>query len=268
MDFVGFRNATLIPLNTEAVGDAEYLGIFMHVVCPIAREFDPELVLISAGFDGLRGDAVGNWNLSPLIYAHLVRLLQTTLPSVPLCLILENCYNPSASAQGVKWTLKALLGDSLPSLGPLGPLNPSVINSIWTTIDQQKSEWRSLAAVFQMFSSSRQAYGLEKFQSANSTDLENKQWRRKTDSLMERGLFPTRSDKMLPREIVEIYAEELLETIKRYKSRSTSYITSVCFPAGSDCIQMAKIKYSSGKKALFLQQNRVVSNLELDLLNA
>eukprot|EP00965_Chrysotila_dentata_P149990 4953880-Pleurochrysis_carterae.AAC.1 len=38
--------------------DAEYLAAFELIVMPIAREFAPELVLVSAGFDSAKGAAV------------------------------------------------------------------------------------------------------------------------------------------------------------------------------------------------------------------
>ena len=37
------------------MGDAEYLAAFRTIVMPIAREFDPDFVLVSAGFDAARG---------------------------------------------------------------------------------------------------------------------------------------------------------------------------------------------------------------------
>ncbi|XP_049978292.1 histone deacetylase 9-like [Alexandromys fortis] len=37
------------------MGDAEYLEAFRTVVMPVAKEFDPDMVLVSAGFDALEG---------------------------------------------------------------------------------------------------------------------------------------------------------------------------------------------------------------------
>uniref|UniRef100_A0A8C6GNP9 Histone deacetylase n=1 Tax=Mus spicilegus TaxID=10103 RepID=A0A8C6GNP9_MUSSI len=37
------------------MGDVEYLEAFRTVVMPVAREFDPDMVLVSAGFDALEG---------------------------------------------------------------------------------------------------------------------------------------------------------------------------------------------------------------------
>lgn len=45
-----------VPWNKKHMGDADYLAVFHHILLPIAYEFDPELVLVSAGFDSARGD--------------------------------------------------------------------------------------------------------------------------------------------------------------------------------------------------------------------
>jgi acetoin utilization deacetylase AcuC-like enzyme len=38
------------------MGDAEYLAMWEKLLMPMAREFQPELVLVSAGFDAAIGD--------------------------------------------------------------------------------------------------------------------------------------------------------------------------------------------------------------------
>lgn len=43
------------------MGNVEYLCAFEHVVMPIARQFDPELVIVSAGFDAADGDRIGGY---------------------------------------------------------------------------------------------------------------------------------------------------------------------------------------------------------------
>lgn len=39
-------------------GDAEYLYAFHRIVVPVVSRFQPELILISAGFDAALGDPV------------------------------------------------------------------------------------------------------------------------------------------------------------------------------------------------------------------
>jgi acetoin utilization deacetylase AcuC-like enzyme len=41
------------------MGDSEYVAAFLQVVLPVAYQFDPELVLISAGFDAAIKDPLG-----------------------------------------------------------------------------------------------------------------------------------------------------------------------------------------------------------------
>ncbi|CAG9796344.1 unnamed protein product [Diatraea saccharalis] len=48
-----------IPWNKRGMGDAEYLAAFTQVVLPVATEYAPELVIVSAGFDACVGDPLG-----------------------------------------------------------------------------------------------------------------------------------------------------------------------------------------------------------------
>lgn len=41
------------------MGDAEYIAAFQQIVMPIAYQFNPELILVSAGFDACVGDPLG-----------------------------------------------------------------------------------------------------------------------------------------------------------------------------------------------------------------
>ena len=47
-----------IPWNGRGYGDPEYLMAFFNIVLPVALEFDPQLILVSAGFDAGVGDPV------------------------------------------------------------------------------------------------------------------------------------------------------------------------------------------------------------------
>lgn len=46
-------------LLQKAMGNAEYVTAFLQIVLPIAYQFSPELVLVSAGFDAAVGDPLG-----------------------------------------------------------------------------------------------------------------------------------------------------------------------------------------------------------------
>ena len=55
---------------------------------PILRDFAPELLVISAGFDAALGDIQGKMRLSPPGFVHLTRQL-FTLPSCRLLALFE-----------------------------------------------------------------------------------------------------------------------------------------------------------------------------------
>lgn len=59
------------------LGDAEYMAAFRTIVMPIAREFAPDIVLVSAGFDAALGHPapLGGYVVSPACFGHLTREL-------------------------------------------------------------------------------------------------------------------------------------------------------------------------------------------------
>ena len=57
------------------MGDAEYAAAFERILEPIASEFAPDLVLVSAGFDAAEGDPLGSMRISPAGYAAMTSRL-------------------------------------------------------------------------------------------------------------------------------------------------------------------------------------------------
>ena len=49
----------------DTVGDADYVFAWERILLPVAREFKPDLILVSAGFDAARGDPLGGADLTP-----------------------------------------------------------------------------------------------------------------------------------------------------------------------------------------------------------
>jgi acetoin utilization deacetylase AcuC-like enzyme len=41
-----------------------YVEIFEHILLPIARQYAPDLIIVSAGFDSARGDPLGGLDLT------------------------------------------------------------------------------------------------------------------------------------------------------------------------------------------------------------
>jgi acetoin utilization deacetylase AcuC-like enzyme len=82
-------------------------------VIPAAEAFEPELVLLSAGFDAHRADPLAGCRLQTGSFGEMarhVRGLASTL-GVPLGAVLEGGYEPAALAECVRETLAALGSD-------------------------------------------------------------------------------------------------------------------------------------------------------------
>ena len=91
-------------------GEDDWLSLVQHVVMPAAREFEPELVLVSAGFDAHRADPLANCMLESGSFAQLaihVRELAEGL-GVPVGVVLEGGYDLTALAESVVATLESL----------------------------------------------------------------------------------------------------------------------------------------------------------------
>jgi acetoin utilization deacetylase AcuC-like enzyme len=101
-------------------GEDLWLSLLEHILVPVALEFAPELILVSAGFDAHREDPLADCRLETESFARMARLLRDL--GVPLGLVLEGGYEPDALAQSVVATLAALVDDEPAPSAPPEPL--------------------------------------------------------------------------------------------------------------------------------------------------
>lgn len=115
-----------IPLPF-GVGDQGYAQVFADLVAPALRRFQPELILVSAGYDSHWKDPLGPMALSTAGYNHLTATiieLADELCQGRLALILEGGYSLEALGACAIASLRLLLGrDPGPDLlgAPHGP---------------------------------------------------------------------------------------------------------------------------------------------------
>ncbi|KAG7280860.1 hypothetical protein CRUP_010842 [Coryphaenoides rupestris] len=133
-----------IPWDGGRMGDSDYLAAFHHIVLPIATEFNPGLVLVSAGFDAARGDPLGGYHVTPEGYAHLTHLL-TSLAGGKVLVILEGGYNLTSISDSMAMCTSVLLGDPPPPLAtPLPPPHHSAVATITKVLQCHAPYWASL----------------------------------------------------------------------------------------------------------------------------
>lgn len=104
-----------IPWHAQGMGDAEYLLAFQKIIMPVAMEFDPDLVIISAGFDAAEGDQLGGCHVTPNCYAHMTHMLMG-LAGGKVAVCLEGGYDLDALQNSATAVAKTLMGEPPPKI--------------------------------------------------------------------------------------------------------------------------------------------------------
>lgn len=119
-DGVGYSvNVPLLP----GWGDVALLRIFDDLLTPLARRFQPQLILVSAGYDPSWTDVLGSMLVTTPGFFALTRTLvklSEELCQGRLVLTLEGGYGLNGLAYGVVASLAAMLGDETVA-DPVGP---------------------------------------------------------------------------------------------------------------------------------------------------
>jgi acetoin utilization deacetylase AcuC-like enzyme len=119
LDDVGSGAGAGYTLNLPVPGGSDervWLSLLAHVIVPVAEAFEPQLVLVSAGFDAHRADPLAGCMLEDRSFAEMARLARELAARVaaPLGLVLEGGYEPAALAESVAATLAALTDERPP----------------------------------------------------------------------------------------------------------------------------------------------------------
>jgi len=76
-------------------------------VFPVIENYEPDLILISAGFNGLETDPQKLMNLTTDCYAEMLRYI--VLLNIPTCLVLEDSDNYKNISECYSLCIKQLL---------------------------------------------------------------------------------------------------------------------------------------------------------------
>ncbi|XP_067685147.1 histone deacetylase 6-like [Haliotis asinina] len=143
---VGYEEGTgynvNIPWSGGAMGDGDYMAAFQQIILPIAYEFAPELVLVSAGFDAACDDHMGGYRVSAPCFGHMTSMLKG-LAGGRVILALEGGYNLDSTSEAFASCVAALLGDPCTQLPPLTPSSRGA-ECICKVLDIHKQYWKSL----------------------------------------------------------------------------------------------------------------------------
>ena len=113
-DAAGYTVNLPVPAGS---GDAVYTSLVEHVAVPLARAYQPQLVLLSAGYDAHRDDPLAGCTVSDAGFAVMTSSMRRVCAEleVPLGGVLEGGYDLGALARSVVATLEVLGAESVPA---------------------------------------------------------------------------------------------------------------------------------------------------------
>jgi acetoin utilization deacetylase AcuC-like enzyme len=132
----GFTVNLPVPAGS---GDSLFCALVDEVAVPLAREFAPQLLLISAGYDAHREDPLGECEMTEEGYAAMTRSMRRLGEEIeaPVGCVLEGGYGLEALAHSVAATLAALQEPVAPEAGGAdGGVSPMVDAAL-----ERLSEW-------------------------------------------------------------------------------------------------------------------------------
>jgi len=118
VDEIGRGEAKGTTLNIPlppGCGDREYELVFTRIIMPAARRFQPQLIMVSAGYDPYWADELALMQVSATGFAKMVKIIRELadeLCSGKVVFSLEGGYNLDALAASVKATLDMLRGET------------------------------------------------------------------------------------------------------------------------------------------------------------
>jgi acetoin utilization deacetylase AcuC-like enzyme len=104
-------------------GADEFLSLVQNVVAPVAREWRPGLLCISAGYDAHHDDPLANCEVDDAGFADMAATMRDLAAEldVPVLICLEGGYSLGALSRSVVATLEAFTGDREPRTAPGDP---------------------------------------------------------------------------------------------------------------------------------------------------
>ena len=98
--------------SRSSIGDDEYYYAFEKIVIPVLKEYKPDIILISCGFDAAEGDPLGRMSLSPIGYTYMTKALKNICPKIIVAL--EGGYNLNSLSRCSEAIIRTLLNDPVP----------------------------------------------------------------------------------------------------------------------------------------------------------
>jgi acetoin utilization deacetylase AcuC-like enzyme len=134
--------AVNVPLPS-GTGDEGYLMAYRELLVPMAQEFSPDIVLVSAGQDPHKDDPLGGMGLTASGFAAIagvVKEVADICSNGRVAAVLEGGYNLSAQAEAIVAEIRAFQGE----VPDISGFDPKVARRIDEIKSIHKAYWKCL----------------------------------------------------------------------------------------------------------------------------
>ncbi|VVC32623.1 Histone deacetylase superfamily,Histone deacetylase domain [Cinara cedri] len=129
--------------SKEILNDADFTTMMLHLILPIAYEYNPELIIMSTKFD-LNMNTISGIQITPIIYGHLTQWLSTLANGkLMVCEQKVNSYSIYRKECLLECS-KALLGIPISKLCVKKQLNLETKQILHNNIKRHIKNWKSL----------------------------------------------------------------------------------------------------------------------------
>lgn len=133
-------------------GDGEYLALWNRVLKPVTLSFQPDVILVSAGFDIHFNDPLGGMRVTPRGFAAMTRILLDLADACcegRLVMTLEGGYDPEGLKDSVREVLKEMTGLRVTEPEKILPDadDEKIGDVLWRVNRVHRDRWKSLPAM-------------------------------------------------------------------------------------------------------------------------
>jgi len=132
-----------LPLSAGAT-DADYELVYSKMALPILRQFRPQLILISAGFDAHMNDPLAGMRLTSPYFGHLTSAIVAVADECcegRLVAVTEGGYDLAALAESLRASIRALEGDTKGFAAPTGE-SPRGDATVKAVLPHVRDRWK------------------------------------------------------------------------------------------------------------------------------
>ncbi|EFO24809.1 hypothetical protein LOAG_03674 [Loa loa] len=214
-----YDNIVSIPLNCAMNTEGDYIGALQHLVIPIAKEYQPELVFVALGFDSAYYDDLleHGQGIKAHGYGHMMKILDDLWPNKVLA-ILEGGYFSGSYTECAAMAVRGLRRMKLPRLKHPKQINACMAETLWNSLCYHAKRWKNIAEHLDKLQDMQVNHGLPKYVPSSIKIFVGENFRKLWNDVQELKVARTRDwiDGMSDEDIC-IANEKINEYIKQYE---------------------------------------------------